>query len=120
MKRHVAYLQRMAQGARQGAQAARDESRFEEDHLGGRTPDHHLRSLVTHLFTAHQEILGIRPLHTINPDNGRADRGVAAFVKKALKQFAPERVFKDRVIDELVRRSLPLRDEPYFEPPAIP
>lgn len=119
MREHVVYLRRMAAGSRQAVQTARDESRSTLDHHGGRTPDYNLRNLVAHLVVAFQEILGVRPLHTTNPETGLVERG-AAFVKKALKQYAPERTFEERHIDDLVRWALSARDLAYFEPPPMP
>jgi hypothetical protein len=110
----------MATWTRQAAHTARAQSASTKDHLGGDTPDYYLRDLVTHLVMAYQQILGIRPSHTINPETGLVERGAAAFVKEALKQYVPEQVFKERHIDELVRLALPVRDQSYFEPPAMP
>jgi hypothetical protein len=120
MLRHVAYLKRMAAWCHQAAQSAQDASKSELDKHGGQAPNYHLRNLVTLLVVAYQEILGIRPTHTIDPDSGLVERGVAAFVKEALKRHAPQQVFNERSIDELVRWALPVRDTEYFEPPASP
>jgi hypothetical protein len=120
MRRHVLYLQRMASWSRRAAEAADQQSRAARDHKGGNTPDQNLRELVTLLLIAYQEILGIRPSHTIDLSTGLVERGASAFIKQALATYWPDHTFKHRLIDEIVRRSLIVRDLEFFDPSPLP
>jgi len=119
MRRHILYLQRMASWSRKAAEVAAHQSRSARDHKGGDTPDQNLRELVVLLLIAYQEILGIKPSHTIDPDTGLVERGASAFIKQALAVYWPDHTFKHRLVDETVRRSLILRELEYFDPPAL-
>lgn len=120
MRRHIMYLQRMAAWSRKAVEVADQQSQSARDHKGGSTPDQNLRELVILLLIAYQEILGIKPSHTINPDTGLVERGASAFIKQALAVYWPEHTFKHRLIDETVRRSLAVRELEYFDPPPLP
>lgn len=120
MRRHILYLQRMAAWSRKAAEVADQHSRSARDHKGGSTPDRNLRELVTLLLMAYQEILGIRPSHTIDPDSGLVERGASAFIKQALALYWPDHTFEPRLIDETVRRSLLVRELEFFDPPPLP
>jgi hypothetical protein len=119
MRKHVLYLQRMAIWSRKAAEVAVQQSQSAGSHKGGSTPDQNLRELVTLLLIAYQEILGIKPSHTINPDTGLVERGASAFIKQALGLYWPEHTFKHRLIDDTVRCSLIVRDLEYFDPPPL-
>jgi hypothetical protein len=119
MWRHILYLQRMASLSRKAAEVANQQSHSARDHKGGNTPDQNLRELVALLLIAYQEILGIKPSHTIDPSTGLVERGASAFIKKALGLYWPEHTFKHRLIDEIVRRSLIVRELEYFDPPPL-
>jgi hypothetical protein len=119
MRRHILYLQRMAIWSRKAAEVADQQSQSARSHKGGSTPDQNLRELVTLLLIAYQEILGIKPSHTIDPDTGLVERGASAFIKQALGLYWPEHTFKHRLIDETVRRSLLVRELEYFDPPPL-
>ena len=119
--RHLLYLERLAAWSIKAAETAEDLAESAEDHRGGRTPDYNLRSLVAHLVQSYEQILGVFPTLTIDPNTGLAKTGVAAFIKRALKCHAPKgRAFKPRLIDEMVRWALPVRDIQSFEPPPFP
>jgi hypothetical protein len=120
IRRHILYLQRMASWSRKAAEVAGQQSRSARDHKGGNTPDQNLRELVVLLLIAYQEILGIRPSHTIDSDTGLVERGAGAFIKQALALYWPEHTFKHRLIDEIVRRSLIVRELEFLDPPPLP
>jgi hypothetical protein len=118
---HVLYLERLAAWSIKAAETADELAESAQDYRGGRTPDYNLRSLVAHLLQSYQQILGIFPALTIDPDTGLAETGVAAFIKRALKCHAPKgQTFKPRLIDETVRWALEIRDMELFEPPPFP
>jgi len=120
MRRHILYLQRMAFWSHKAAEVADQQSRSARDHKGGTTPDQNLRELVTLLLIAYQEILGIKASHTIDPETGLVERGASAFIKQALALYWPDHTFKHRLIDEIVRRSLMVRELEFFDPPPLP
>lgn len=120
MRRHILYLQRMASWSRKAAEVADQQSQSARSHKGGNTPDQNLRELVLLLLIAYQEILSLKPSHTIDPDTGLVERGASAFIKQALAVHWPEHTFKPRLIDETVRRSLIVRELEYFDPPPLP
>jgi len=120
MRQHILYLQRMAVWSRKAAEVADQHSRSAQDHKGGNTPNQNLRELVALLLMAYQEILGIRPSHTINPATGLVERGASAFIKQALALYWADHTFEPRLIDETVRRSLLVRELEFFDPPPLP
>ena len=120
MRRHILYLQRMAAWSRKAAEVADQHSQSARNHKGGSTPDQNLRELVILLLIGYQEILGIKPSHTIDSDTGLVERGASAFIKQALVVYWPGHTFKHRLIDETVRRSLIVRELEYFDPPPPP
>jgi hypothetical protein len=48
------------------------------------------------------------------------ERGAGAFIKQALALYWPEHTFKHRLIDEIVRRSLIVRELEFLDPPPLP
>ena len=121
MTRHILYLQRMASWSRKAAEMAQEHSKSVEDDKGGPTPTQELRELVSALMLAYQEVLGIRPTHTVDKDIHLAERGFTGFVKQALRLYAPEGVvFEPRLIDKVVAEKLAIRDLEYFDPPPYP
>jgi hypothetical protein len=117
---HVDYLTRMARWAERAADTAIAEVKSTGDDRGGRTPDEKLRSLMVILLTRFQELLGIRPLHSVNVDTGLGDSIFDMFAKSAITEFAPgNAVIPDgRQIDDAIRWALPSRDSEMFTPPA--
>lgn len=120
MRQHILYLQRMASWSRKAAETADQHSHSARDHKGGNTSNQNLRELVARLLIAYQEILGIKPVHTIDPETGLVERGASAFIKQALALYWPDHTFKHRLIDETVRRSLLVRELEFFDPPPLP
>jgi len=120
-KQHVLYLQRLATWSRKAAQIVREHSKSVEDNKGGPTPTQELRAIVSTLMLSYQEILGIRPRHTVEKIIHLAERGFTGFVKEALRLYAPEGMdFEPRLIDRVVQETLPLRDLEFFDPPPLP
>ncbi|ANY80489.1 hypothetical protein BB934_21485 [Microvirga ossetica] len=121
MRPHILYLQRMAYLSRKAAEVSQQHSRSARDHKGGPTPTQELRELVSALMLTYQEVLGIRPIHTVDKISFLAERGFTGFVKEALRLYAPEGVvFEGRLIDKVVEEKLPIRDLKYFDPPLLP
>jgi hypothetical protein len=117
MRRHILYLQRMAALSRKAAEAAK---RSAEDDKGGPTPTQELQELVSALMLSYQEVLGIRPKHTVDKDIHLAVVGFTGFVKEVLRLYAPEDVaFEPRLIDKVVQKKLPIRDFEFFDPPPL-
>jgi hypothetical protein len=120
-KQHILYLQRMAAWSRKAAQMARDHSLSTEDALGGPTPTQELRAIVASLAQSYQEMLRIRPAHTVDKDTHLAERRFAGFVKQALRLYAPAGVmFEPKLIDNVVREKLSILDYEFFDPPPFP
>lgn len=120
-KQHILYLQRMAAWSRKAAQIAQEHSKSVEDDKGGPTRTQALRAVVAALMLSYQEILGIRPMHTVDKIIHLAERGFTGFVKQALRLYAPEGlVFEPRLIDKVVQEKLVLRDLEFFDPPPLP
>ena len=70
---------------------------------------------------SYQEMLGIRPTHTVDKISFLAERGFTGFVKKARRLFAHDGVvFEPRLIDKVVEEKLPIRDLEDFDPPPLP
>jgi hypothetical protein len=121
MRQHILYLQRMAAWSRKAAQMAQEHSLSTQDNKGGPTPTQELRAIVATLMLSYQEVLGIRPTHTVDKESHLAERGFTGFVKQALRLYAPEGlVFEPRLIDKVVEEKLPIRDLGYFDPPPLP
>ncbi len=121
MRPHILYLQRMAAMSRKAAQMAHEHSLSTENNKGGPTPTQELRELISALLLSYQEVLGIRPTHTVDKESHLAERGFTGFVKEALRLYAPEGVvFEPRLIDKVVEEKLPIRDLEYFDPPPFP
>lgn len=121
MRQHILYLERMASLSRKAAEAAHQHSLSAQDDRGGPTPTQELRELVSALMLSYQEILGIRPMHTVDKVIHVAERGFTGFVKEALRLYAPVGVvFEPRLIDKIVAEKLPIRDLAYFDPPPLP
>jgi hypothetical protein len=121
MRQHLLYLQRMASLSRKAAEVARLQSLSAQDNKGGPTPTQELRELIAALLLSYQEILGIRPTHTVDKEIHLAERGFTGFVKQALRLYAPKGVaFEPRLIDKVVEEKLPIRDLEYFDPPPLP
>ncbi|MGO4389497.1 hypothetical protein AB4Y85_18385 [Microvirga sp. 2YAF29] len=121
MRQHILYLQRMAAWSRKAADVAQQNSLSAQDNKGGPTPTQELRELISALVLSYQEVLGIRPTHTVDKDIHLAVGGFTGFVKEALRLYAPEGVvFEPRLIDKVVEEKLDLRDLEFFEPPSFP
>lgn len=121
MRRHILYLQRMASLSRKAAEAAQAHSLSTQDDKGGPTPTQELRELVAALMLFYQEVLGIRPTHTVDKVIQLAERGFTGFIKEALRLYAPEGVvFEPRLIDKVVAEKLEIRDLEDFDPPPLP
>jgi hypothetical protein len=118
MTAHLAYLERMAGWSQRAALTAQDLNLSAQDSRGGPTPNRALRGLIADLMLIYQHILGIRPTHTVNKDTHLADVGFTGFVKQALSAFMPEGMtFEPKLIDNVVRETLGMRDLEVFEPP---
>ncbi|MBQ0819614.1 hypothetical protein KBI52_05190 [Microvirga sp. HBU67558] len=121
MRQHILYLQRMASLSRKAAEVAKEQSLSAQDNHGGPTPTQELRELISALMLSYQEVLGIRPAHTVDKIIFLAERGFTGFVKEALCLYAPKGVtFEPRLIDKVVEEKLPIRDLEYFDPPFVP
>jgi hypothetical protein len=121
MRQHILYLQRMAFWSRKAAEATQQHSLSTQDNKGGPTATQELRGLIAALMLSYQEILGIRPTHTVDKDIYVAVGGFTGFVKEALRLYAPEGVaFEPRLIDKVVQERLPIRDLEFFDPPPLP
>jgi hypothetical protein len=121
MRRHILYLQRMASMSRKAAEGAQKLSQSAQDNKGGPTPTQELRELISVLMLSYQEVLGIRPTHTVDKNVHLAVRGFTGFVKEALRLYAPEDVvFEPRLIDKVVEEKLAIRDLESFDPPPLP
>lgn len=121
MRRHILYLQRMAAWSRKAAEAALQHSLSAQDHKGGPTPTQELRGLISALMLSYQEVLNIRPKHTVDKDIHLAVGGFTGFVKQALRLYAPEGIaFEPRLIDKVVEEKLDIRDLELFDPPPLP
>lgn len=121
MRRHILYLQRIASLSRKAAEAAQAHSLSAQDDRGGPTPTQELRELVAVLMLSYQEVLGIRPTHTVDKVIHLAERGFTGFVKEALRLYAPEGVvFEPRLVDKVVEETLEIRDHEFFDPPPLP
>jgi hypothetical protein len=92
MRQHILYLQRMASWSRKAAQMAQEHSLSAQDDRGGPTATQELRELIAALMLSYQEVLGIRPIHTVDQESHLAERGFTGFVKQALRLYAPEGV----------------------------
>jgi hypothetical protein len=115
---HLEYLQRMARWAERAASMSAEFSQSTGDDKGGRSADENLRSLVVVLMHLFQEILGVRPTHTINPHTGLGDGVFDCFVKEGLIQFAPPgQAFEPHQVDSAIQRALESRDFEPFLPP---
>lgn len=120
MRHHILYLQRLASMSRKAAEMSQQHSLSVEDNKGGPTPTQELRELVSALMLSYQEILSVRPAHTVDKDIHLAVGGFTGFVKQALRLYAPEGVvFEPRLIDKVVAEKLPIRDLEYFDPPPL-
>jgi hypothetical protein len=76
-----------------------------------------LRALIADLMLIYQHILGIRPTHAVDRDIHLAEVGFTGFIKQALSAFMPEgRTFEPKLIDNVVRGPLDVRDLEFFEP----
>ncbi|MXQ14935.1 hypothetical protein, partial [Microvirga makkahensis] len=82
MRRHILYLQRMAIWSRKAAEVAGQQSRSARSHKDGNTPDQNRHELVVLLLIAYQEILGVKPSHTIDSDTGLIERVPVALSRK--------------------------------------
>ncbi len=121
MRQHILYLQRMASWSRKAAQMAEEHSLSAQDNKGGPTPTQELRELIAALMLSYQEVLGIRPLHTVDKESHLAERGFTGFIKQVLRLYAPEGiVFEPRLIDKVVEEKLLIRDLEFFDPPPLP
>ncbi len=120
-KRHLLYLQRLAAWSIKAAETAEELGQSAQDYRGGRTPDDNLRSLVAHIMQSYEQLLGIKPAFTTDPGTGVAKTGLAAFIKRAVQCYAPKgKTLKSRLIDDMVRLALPVRDLEFFEPLPFP
>jgi hypothetical protein len=114
-------LQRLASLSRKAAAAAQGHNLSTQDDRGGPTPTQELRELVAALMLSYQEVLGIRPTHTVDKNVHLAVGGFTGFVKEALRLYAPEGVvFEPRLIDKVVGATLEIRDLEFFDPPPLP
>jgi hypothetical protein len=121
MRQQILYLQRMASWSRKAAQMAQEHSLSAQDSKGGPSPTQELRELIAALMLSYQEVLGIRPTHTVDKESHLAERGFTGFIKQALRLYAPEGVvFEPRLIDKVVEEKLDLRDLEFFDPPPLP
>jgi hypothetical protein len=115
---HLEYLQRMARWAERAATMAAGFSQSIGDDKGGRSAGENLRSLVVVLTYLFQEILAVRPTHTVDPQTGLGVSVFDRFVKEALVQFAPPgQTFEPRHVDSAIQRALDVRDFESFVPP---
>jgi hypothetical protein len=121
MRQHILYLERMAAWSRKAAQMTQEHSLLAQDNKGGPTPNQELRELIAALMLSYQEVLSIRPYHTVDKVIHLAERGFTGFVKEALRLYAPEGVvFEPRLIDKVVQEKLDIRDLEFFDPPPLP
>ena len=120
MRRHILYLQRMASLSRKAAAAAQAHNLSTQDDRGGPTPTQELRELVSALMLSYQEVLGIRPTHTVDKDVHLAVRGFTGFVKEALRLYAPEGVvFEPRRIEVFEVADVELLLDHFVDPPPL-
>ena len=120
-RQHMDYITRIAMYAERAAEVMDEESISAEEHKGGRPPDENLRNLVTLLMDRFQELLAIRPTHTVHKETGVGESLFDLFAKEAIASYAPDDVYiEDRKIDEAIRWALPSRDFEYFIPPKLP
>jgi hypothetical protein len=118
---HLEYISRMARWADRAATTAAEISRSSRDDEGGRQGDDALRRLVVLLMKRYQELLSIRPEHTVNPQTGLGESFFDIFIKMAIQTFAPQGVtVEPRKIDDATRWALASRDDEFFLPPKLP
>lgn len=119
--RHVLYLQSLALWADDAAEATTQMSHSMGNDRGGPDREERLREVIATLMLCYIRDLGIRPTLTIDPGSHLAERGLAGFVKEALRLFAPQGVhFEPGLVDSIVREKLPIRELEEFLPPRLP
>ena len=118
---HIDYFTRIALYARRAAETEQAESISAKDHEGGQSGDENLRSLVLLLMQRYQEILSIRPTHTIDPDTSYGVSDFNIFVGEALDIYNPtSTTFGLSRIKDAISLALDSRDFEEFTPPPLP
>jgi hypothetical protein len=118
---HIEYFSRMARWARRAAETSAELSKSADDDRRGRPADQNLRSLVVLLMDRFQQLLCIRPTHSINGATAVGESVFDCFVKDAIAKFAPSDVFiEPGHIDNVILWALPSRDFEPITPPFLP